>query len=1792
MLLVLLAFQQLKAQSPEKFNYQAVVRDASGNVLANQSVSFRMSILQSSVDGAAVYVETHTTTSNAHGQVSLSIGSGTPVSGTFTGISWVGSSHFLKTEMDASGGTSYVLMGTTQLLSVPYALYAKEAGSGGTTYTAGAGIDITGTTITNTQPNATHTGDATGSDVLTVVKLQGRNVSDNNPMHGEVLKWNNNNGTWEPSYDAATVYSPGTGIWINSNIISNTLPNATHTGDAVGSSGLTVVRIMGRDIALTAPENGQALKWNSTSMKWEPATDNNTTYSSGSGILINGTTISNIAPDQTVSITSANGIAVNGTYPNFTITNTKPNEMHTGDATGSTNLTVSRIQGRSVAPVAPYDGQALKWSSTASSWIPANDENTTYNSGTGININGTIISNTAPDQYVNISGGTGISISGAYPNFTILNTQPNAIHTGDAQGDSNLTVVKIQGKDVSDQPPLHNQVLKWDGVDFRWEPGNDNNTTYTGGTGITVTGTSINNTQPNATHTGDATGSAALTVVKIQGRDVATTEPSNGQALKWNNSSLKWEPANDNNTTYTSGTGIEINGTTIYNSQPNATHTGDVIGSNYLTVVKIQGRDVSNTSPNPGQLLKWNNSNSTWEPQYDENTTYTGGSGIEINGTTINNTAPDQTVSIFSGSGISATGTYPYFTISNTQPNAMHSGDATGSSDLTVVKIQGRSVASTSPEAGEVLKWNNINNRWEPTTDENTTYSGGSGISILGTTISNTAPDQTISIAPGTGISTSGTYPNFTVSNTQPNVTHTGDAIGSDELTVVKVQGRSVASNAPTNGQVIKWNSSAQHWEPAGDNNNIYTGGTGINVTGNTIENTAPDQIVSLSGSGSTSISGAYPNFTISSTDENTTYAGGSGISIAGSTISNTAPDQTVSIASGTGISTSGTYPDFTVTNTLPNATHTGDATGDGALTVVRIQGRDLANTIPANGQALKWNSVASKWEPATDENTTYSAGSGVNIDGTTIVNTAPDQTVSIASGTGISASGTYPDFTITNTQPNATHTGDATGNDVLTVVKLQGRELSDAAPASGQVIKWNGSAWAPSNETDPAMPSGTGYATIYHNGINWVTSSLLYNTNQRIGIGTSNPNQQLEITGNFRLPASSATVGNFYKGSNVFIHNKGTDNIYVDENSGNLNATAANNTALGAYSLYNVTTGHSQTAIGSSALRNTTSGQQNTAIGYWAMYSNTTGSFNTALGYRAISANTSGTENVALGYQTLMSNSTGNANTAVGYQALINNSTGYQNTGIGDWALKSNTIGAANTAVGYYSLNANTTGEFNTSFGTASMYSNKANSRSTAVGYNAMYFADDRTTGRETYNTALGYEALKGSSTPSNNTGQYNTAVGDRANSSNTSGSKNAALGHKALFSTTSGWENIAIGYGTLYGNIANSRNTAVGHEALYNFNSTTNTATNNVAIGYRAGYGVDGSTGVNNIFIGSQAGDNVSTGSNNIVLGHNIDLTSADANNQMIIGNSATLYGDLANNRIGIGTTEPTQKLDIDGQIRIRGGNPGQNKVLTSDANGIGTWQDVAEAIAPGTTPGQMLYWDGSSWTNIEPGFTGQVLVLLNGVPTWGSKEMATGADDVYNPQTGRIWFNRNHGAPRVAQSSTDYLSFGYLYQWGRGTDGHQVRDNWDDTTSVKSETDTPGHGHFILSPDEPFDWRSPQNSNLWQGVSGINNPCPSGYRLPTIEEWNQELSTWSSNDHIGAFNSVLKLPMAGDRGFSTGTPIGPPYWFSKYWSSSTTGTSVMVLHFVTAPGMPPSVQIMTTGRACGASVRCIKN
>ena len=114
------------SQAPNKINFQSVLRNTNGEVVSNSAVSLRISILSGTINGSAVYIETHTKTTDTGGLMSLQIGGGTVLSGVFANINWGSSAHFIKLEADFSGGNSYVLLGTQELMSVPYALYASK----------------------------------------------------------------------------------------------------------------------------------------------------------------------------------------------------------------------------------------------------------------------------------------------------------------------------------------------------------------------------------------------------------------------------------------------------------------------------------------------------------------------------------------------------------------------------------------------------------------------------------------------------------------------------------------------------------------------------------------------------------------------------------------------------------------------------------------------------------------------------------------------------------------------------------------------------------------------------------------------------------------------------------------------------------------------------------------------------------------------------------------------------------------------------------------------------------------------------------------------------------------------------------------------------------------------------------------------------------------------------------------------------------------------------------------------------------------------------------------------------------------------------------------------------------------------------------------------------------------------------------------------------------------------------------------------------------------------------------
>ena len=221
-----------------------------------------------------------------------------------------------------------------------------------------------------------------------------------------------------------------------------------------------------------------------------------------------------------------------------------------------------------------------------------------------------------------------------------------------------------------------------------------------------------------------------------------------------------------------------------------------------------------------------------------------------------------------------------------------------------------------------------------------------------------------------------------------------------------------------------------------------------------------------------------------------------------------------------------------------------------------------------------------------------------------------------------------------------------------------------------------------------------------------------------------------------------------------------------------------------------------------------------------------------------------------------------------------------------------------------------------------------------------------------------------------------------------------------------------------------------------------------------------------------------------------------------------------------------------------------------LDFQVNGVSKGNIVLEAQG-GVTSGDFVY----------------TLVVVNG-QTWLSNNL--GAD----------YANVNHAsfAPNTqASSSTDAAAYGDLYQWGRAADGHESTTSG--TTSTTSATDAPGHADIITGSS---DWRTTQNDNLWQGVNGLNNPCPTGYRVPT----EAEITGLGITNTATAYSSPLKLPLAGYRN-SINSLLANLGVFGYYWSSTVSNASTSFFYFRST-----STSFNSSTRNFGFTVRCIKD
>lgn len=353
-------------------------------------------------------------------------------------------------------------------------------------------------------------------------------------------------------------------------------------------------------------------------------------------------------------------------------------------------------------------------------------------------------------------------------------------------------------------------------------------------------------------------------------------------------------------------------------------------------------------------------------------------------------------------------------------------------------------------------------------------------------------------------------------------------------------------------------------------------------------------------------------------------------------------------------------------------------------------------------------------------------------------------------------------------------------------------------------------------------------------------------------------------------------------------------------------------------------------------------------------------------------------------------------------------------------------------------------------------------------------------------------------------------------------------------------------------------------------------------------------------------------------------IDLTGIEGGSTYYVRAYATSsvgtgYGDVKT--ITTGNAAPTAaNINIDGEIKV-------NRVLTAgydysdsenDPEGETNFQWYVADDATGTNETAVTDSTAATYTLQPVDEFKYVRVGIKAKATAGTLEgvevksaysgPVAEAIDVtfeYNNQivtygiitssvTGKQWLDRNLGAPNAPSAYDDFTNFGDLFQWGREDDGHQVlvRNGTTNaltvasaTTTTLATTDNPGNNLFILSPTfEPYDWRDPSNLNLWQGVNGINNPCPEGWRLPTLQDWIAENIT-----DVEAGYSQLKLTLGGNRSGETGR-VGSVTFSGVYWTSEPSTDNDMYVRVMTY-----GVGVKTDEariRANGESCRCIKD
>jgi hypothetical protein len=518
--------------------------------------------------------------------------------------------------------------------------------------------------------------------------------------------------------------------------------------------------------------------------------------------------------------------------------------------------------------------------------------------------------------------------------------------------------------------------------------------------------------------------------------------------------------------------------------------------------------------------------------------------------------------------------------------------------------------------------------------------------------------------------------------------------------------------------------------------------------------------------------------------------------------------------------------------------------------------------------------------------------------------------------------------------------------------------------------------------------------------------SGLTILANGNVGIGTSAPTSQLEVTENIKIPATTSTTGQIWQGSNTLLHTWGTLNTFVGVSAGNLTTTGSENTALGNHALASSTTnGNYNVAIGVSALESSTTGNINTAVGHRAMQANINGSYNVAVGAGAMSSVTSASDSVAIGANAMVATS-GSRNVSIGQTSGQDISTGSDNSFVGNSAGTNLTTGAQNAYLGA-NTGYNSNGSNNVFLGYNSGYQ-ITGGNNTFVGHSAGYLDGSTITPASISNaTAIGYKAqvLSSNSLVLGGTGANAVKVGIGTASPthaldvvgdciswngtciNTSAPANAVsyVGTNMAFSTTTGmtsaltrWIGAAgtsAGTGDTLGVIVSRAGTLANFYVRADSNSLNgNTTINIYKNGSPAGVSLtlgSATTSVSDAVstVAVSAGDKISVqvvtaGSSGTLtrpmVAMDLNVTSSVFSSQWTTNGTAVSY---QGGNVGIGTTTPSAALEVAGTVKFGSSGTSVTSMGTCAIASFTAAQGINDQTCAGLPGGSAVYCSPAS-------------------------------------------------------------------------------------------------------------------------------------------------------------------------------------------------------------------------------------